>query len=230
MAFTEKDLESWRKNELGPNDTFSFSCKMCGNCCRKRREPILMTGSDIFRIAQASNHPVDQVIQSCMRTHIGDTSHLPVIVLREREDGSCALLRKGKCMVQQNKPAVCALFPLGRYFDTKEKRFHYFFNERSCAKGYDKGQVWTLQQWKDEFHLDETEDMASVWSRLMTGIAEITHKMPAEKITGDFFYVIFWALYLGYDTTLPYIPQVEHRMSEVRLIFEKNFHKKIRFS
>lgn len=230
MAFTEKDYKSWKKNELGPNDTFTFSCKMCGGCCRKREEPILMTGSDIFRIAQALEQPVVDVIQKYMATYIGESSHIPLIVLMERDDGSCKLLRKGHCMVQQNKPAVCALFPLGRYFDTSENQFHYFYNERSCKEGADNGKVWTLQQWKNEFHLDETENMSAAWSRLMTGIAEITHKMPKDKIKDDFFYALFWALYLEYDVSKPYIPQVEHRMTEVQELFAKEFHKRIKFS
>ena len=33
MGFSEKELEIWKKNELKPEDTFHFECKMCGNCC-----------------------------------------------------------------------------------------------------------------------------------------------------------------------------------------------------
>lgn len=40
MGFSETDLKVWKKNELKPEDTFNFECKMCGDCCRKRCEEI----------------------------------------------------------------------------------------------------------------------------------------------------------------------------------------------
>ena len=59
MAYTEKDLERFQKNEVKPGETFTFSCAMCGNCCRKRSEAILMTGADLFRAAQALGTSVE---------------------------------------------------------------------------------------------------------------------------------------------------------------------------
>ena len=34
------------QNTLGPNDTFRFTCKECGACCRNRTTPIMLTGLD----------------------------------------------------------------------------------------------------------------------------------------------------------------------------------------
>ena len=44
-------------HQLGMEDTFRFSCQMCGSCCRKRSEPIVVTGTDILYIAKALNIP-----------------------------------------------------------------------------------------------------------------------------------------------------------------------------
>ena len=47
MGYSEKDLERFRKNELASQDsTFCFECRMCGACCRKRSEPVVLTGPD----------------------------------------------------------------------------------------------------------------------------------------------------------------------------------------
>lgn len=51
MSYSEKDLETFQKNVLKPEDTFHFECEMCGRCCRNRQEPILITGADLYRIA-----------------------------------------------------------------------------------------------------------------------------------------------------------------------------------
>ena len=56
MAYTAEDVERMKANVLKPDDTFTFTCQMCGNCCRNRAEPILLTGPDIFRIVEVSWH------------------------------------------------------------------------------------------------------------------------------------------------------------------------------
>ena len=50
---SEEEMKYYLENILKPTDTFSFNCQMCGKCCRKREEPIAMTGLDIFRICKA---------------------------------------------------------------------------------------------------------------------------------------------------------------------------------
>lgn len=95
MSFSEKDIKTFQKNELKPEDTFHFECKMCGSCCRKRDEPILLTGADIYRIARALDTTMMNAIEDNTAGFIGGNSHLPVLVLRERMDGSCRLLRNG---------------------------------------------------------------------------------------------------------------------------------------
>ena len=195
MSFSEKDIKIFQKNELKPEDTFHFECKMCGSCCRKRDEPILLTGADIYRIARALDITMMNAIEDNAAGFIGENSHLPVLVLRERMDGSCRLLRKGRCSVHQDKPAVCALFPLGRFYDSRSNEFHYFMNPRTCQTGKSDGRTWALQEWLDEFKIEETEEMTQAWNRLITGLAMVTHKMNREKITGNLLEVLLSAMY-----------------------------------
>ena len=54
MSYAQENFEAFQKNELkSRSDTFRFDCKMCGECCRKRSEPILINGADKFRMARA---------------------------------------------------------------------------------------------------------------------------------------------------------------------------------
>lgn len=229
MAYTEKDFERFQRNELRKSDTFCFDCTMCGNCCRRRQEPILITGADIFRMAKALNTPVEDVVLKNTRGYIGDSSHCPVVVLTERLDGSCRLLRKGHCMVHQNKPTACALFPLGRYFDIRDNTYHYFLNDLSCNGGTRSGKEWTLQEWLDEFHIEESEEMSAAWHKLFYGICGVTLKMNKKEIRGMMLDVMLDALYFKYDFSLPYIEQVEAHMGKVQSIFRNEFHKDIKF-
>lgn len=229
MAFSEKELKTFMENELGPEDTFNFACKMCGDCCRNRSEPIMVTGADIYRIASALNMTTEKFITEYTDVYIGITSHTPVVVLKERMDGSCKLLRKGRCTVQKAKPAVCALFPLGRFYDSRDGKFHYFFNQKSCQPGSKDGKVWTLQEWLDNFSIRETEDMTKSWNRLVSGIAKITHRMKPDELKGGLLEVLLTAMYFGYNTDVPFIEQVEKHMSALKAFFKYRLHKTIVF-
>lgn len=174
MSYTENDLARFMVNELHPGDTFQFGCDMCGNCCRKRREPILMTGADIFRAARAIGASVEEILPKNFEGYVGDDSHVPLYVLAERLDGSCRFLRKGRCMIHQDKPAVCEIFPLGRIFNVQTGAFHYFVNTGRCHPGQPEGRTWTLEEWLDTFYVRETEAMTIAWHKLLNSLASVS--------------------------------------------------------
>lgn len=229
MSYSEKDLEIFRKNELKPENTFHFECEMCGRCCRNRREPILITGADLYRVARALDITMMNAMEDNTVGYIGENSHMPVLVLKERMDGSCRLLRKGHCMVHNDKPAVCALYPLGRIYDLRDDSFHYFVNPVTCQPNRKDGKAWMLQEWLDEFKISETEKMTQAWNRLIGGLIAVTQKMNQEQITGRFLDVLLSALYIDYDTSKPYIEQVERHMDMLPDVFKQEFHKTLTF-
>jgi len=51
--FNGQEIKKMIESTMRPTDTFKFSCKTCGNCCRNRKEPIMLVGYDVFKIAKA---------------------------------------------------------------------------------------------------------------------------------------------------------------------------------
>lgn len=229
MAYTEKDLKHFLSSELKPEDTFQFECKMCGSCCRNRKEPILITGADIYMIAKTLGISMGEVIAKNCSYYLGPSSHVPIIVLKERLDGSCSLLRNGKCMVQSGKPAVCALYPLGRWYDPTDGSFHYFMNGQSCQPVNGSGKTWTLQEWLDNFHIKESESLALAWNKMLMGLAKAMCKIKEKDISDELMQFLFTMLYFGYDTEKPYQDQVEERMPMVKRILKCEFDIKVDF-
>lgn len=218
-----------KEAELGLEDTFQFGCKMCGNCCRRRNSPVIVSGADIYRIAKAQHISMAQVIKANMRGYIGEHSHLPIMTLDERLDGSCRFLRHGRCIIQDYKPVACALYPLGRFYDSGEKKFHYYMNSAPCQAGNSDLKEWKLQEWIDKFSLKETEDMSRAWGNLITGIASVTAKMQEKQIPEKLLDILLGALYFEYDPQLSYVEQVKNHMEDLEIIFKKEFHKHITF-
>lgn len=116
MSFTEKDFLEFQKRELHPNDTFSFECSMCGDCCRNRQNPILLTGADTFGMSAELGISVEDMLLQNAEVYIGAGSHVPVFILKERLDGSCRLLRNGRCTVHRSKTGSVRIVPVGQVF------------------------------------------------------------------------------------------------------------------
>lgn len=229
MGYTEKDIERYESNILKPSDTFTFECKMCGSCCRKRSEPIILTGLDIFRVAQALDKPIGEVLEKHTEFVLGRDSHLPIFVLKERLDGSCSLLRKGKCMVQHKKPVVCALFPLGRMYDARNQQIQYFLQPNACGVGNANGRVWTLQEWLEEFDIANIEEDSMAWNKFATGVSMVTCKIPENKISNEMINAMISFMYHYFDIHKPYAPQAERNMVMLQKVFKEKFKLRVKY-
>ena len=227
MSYDANDVKTFRENELKtPDSTFCFECKMCGGCCRRRKTPIVLTGADLFRMARALGVSVEEALRKNTTYYLGDQSHVPLYTLTERDDGSCRLLRKGRCMVHSDKPAVCALFPLGRITDARDGSITYFFTRPNCP-GANSERIWTLKEWQDEFQLLDTEADANAWSALVVTVSRVTARMQERQITTDMIDDMKKALYTNYDTSKPYIEQAEENKREIEKIIVEKWHKKL---
>lgn len=70
MSYNTEEIKKMMANELKREDTFEFECK--------------------------SSY---EVLLEYTNADIGKTSHVPVVLLRQRLDGSCRLMTKGKCSI-----------------------------------------------------------------------------------------------------------------------------------
>ena len=224
MSYTIEDAERMMKNKLSDHDTFQFQCKMCGQCCRNRTEPIVLTGADIFRIAVSLKASMEAVIPKYTHWCIGENSHIPVLLLKERPDGSCRFMSRGRCSIQDCKPAVCAMFPLGRYYNVRKKEYHYFLNPNTCSKGCKGGRIWTLDEWLKEYHIEKNDQMGFAWNKMVVAATNITSKLDKSKIEGNLLSVLFDALYLNYKTDEPYVEQTQRNTKLLLDSFRDKFH------
>lgn len=231
MSYTKKDFERFRSNELKKTDTFRFECQMCGRCCRSKSEPIIVTGFDVFRFSKALNMPLRDSLRLNCEMYLGDSSHVPVFVLSERMDGSCRLMRKGKCMVQEDKPTVCAIFPLGRFYNGETEQYHYFMNEGNRCPGTKADYEWKLSDWLENFRIEESIECTAAWHKLLFGISNVTARWDKRRVekNAELVGIMVGLLYTNYQYDLPFVPQVEANMEIAKLYFEVKFGKKLEF-
>jgi hypothetical protein len=206
--------------KLGKDDTFTFGCNRCGKCCRER-EDILLTPLDLFKIARHLRKPIQDVMQEYCESYEGHSSKIPVVRIRPREyRRTCPFAKKEGCLIHPVKPAVCALFPLGRMTDADTKGFTYFLQPVTCGN---KRQTQTVRQWLDGFSILEEEGFSKQWHRTFMGISDILrgvyeqHTFNHDRII----LTLLLRLYVLYDLEKDFLPQFERNGAEALRIVKK---------
>ena len=233
---------------LKPEDKFVFQCQMCGNCCRNRSESILLSGTDTFRIAKQLEMSVPEAIDKYTTFGIGKDSKLPLLYLRERPDGSCSLLRKGKCTVQSEKPAVCAIYPRGRMVIDKDQHYSYFTQPNYCPGdvGHTRGvalshipadeaqrilndpklksATHSLEEWLSMFHIRPREKEHLAWNKLAMTCSDFIRKAiertePVEERAIEVLQAMYFhALYTDFRTDTAFLPQLQKNLAGVEAL------------
>lgn len=212
MNDREKMIEELIQKPLRADDKFNFRCDQCGNCC-KNRVDILLSPFDLCRMAQALENSIPDVLVKYVDIYIGDTSKVPLVSLKMREDnGKCPFLdENNRCGIHANKPVVCALFPLGRCASRGEENTDIFYILQPTDCG-DKTESHTPREWLGKFDLEESEQWFSIWQDIVMEISEHTKvlfpKMPGISGIGLQSYIA-QILYTNYDLDKPIIPQVK---------------------
>ena len=110
------------------NGSFNFKCNQCGNCCKDK---IPFTFYDIYKLAIHFKISIkDFLIKYSGEIDISES--VPLIYIKKNENGYCIFADDKKCMIHDNKPTTCLLYPLGRVA-TKGKT-EYILVDVDCLK------------------------------------------------------------------------------------------------
>jgi len=229
---TAEIFEMYKKNALGLDDTFQFKCRECGKCC-KNREDILLTTRDLYNIARELGRMPGEIIERYCEGYIGGTSRMPIIrLLPGGPDKVCPLLRNRKCIVHKAKPAVCALFPLGRaveYDNDKGNQKilenikpHYFVQPATCGT---KDRTQTVREWLEKFGFPVEDEFYAPWNTTISlvseGIRKIEEKASMPEVKKILWEATFHLLYINYDIKEELMPQFHENTAELKDIFNE---------
>ena len=107
-------LEGLDAERIGLDESFSFHCTQCGKCCQNRSD-ILLNPLDLYQAAKAMNISILKFVNDFCEAFPGENSLFPIIRLLPRgESKTCPMLKDNKCIIHHAKPAVCAMYPIGR--------------------------------------------------------------------------------------------------------------------
>ena len=217
-------IQSFENNQIGLEEEFEFSCDQCGKCC-KNQEDLMMSPCDIYRMAKSLDITMEEWIDLYGRIHVGTDSRLPIVRIKLiGEENRCPFLKKNLCSIQDSKPDVCAIFPLGRgrKFERDSKgsllpsEVLYCHSGCDCGKG---GKKYKVREWLDQFGLRDREESFLAWNQF---IAETTPKMQAveKNAAEDYEFrivlnMVIRLLYVDYDTEKDFMQQFQKNMKKL---------------
>ena len=217
-----RDLESMT---IGLDDTFKFHCDQCGKCCT-HREDIILSPMDIFKMAkELKMTPVEFYHEYCV-FNIGEHTRMPIVRLAsEGKDTHCVLLKNHRCSVHKVKPAVCAMFPLGRYMSFEKDDYNaesidnskvkYLLQPPECG---DESETHTVREWLSGFDIKLEDEAFVQWqkaiSRFSNKFKELEKKQDMLSMM-EIWFVVRVSLYLQYDTSKDFLPQFNYNVENL---------------
>lgn len=231
MKKNDYQMKSFDQNYVAKDSTFRFRCTQCGECCRnvKREDKVILSTVDIYRAAKFLDIEVQEVLGKYCDMLPGGESMLPLIILKERLDGSCSFLKKGKCVIHEAKPIACALQPLGRLFMlndvTGEQEFRYYLKEFSC--GAERDEAVKVQEWLDRFHIEEYDECIKLYKRLGSVCSRLMHEAETMEEKQEMFQTAFFLMYAKYDKNEPLQPQIAQNLAFIQSLHPKSSFKNL---
>ena len=198
-------IQYYMDHRLNMDDTFRFECKMCGQCCTRRDEAIILSGVDIYYASKELGITINEFMKKYIHAHIGSRSRVPVITLKENSDGKCSLMADNKCSVHNNKPTVCAIYPLGRMQDNDE---HIYFIQPMDCPGIFTTKEQTLKEWLDRFDIEKKSEESKLWYKTQVKITKFLIENDITLNLGDDLLRFIELVMYAFDTSLPLMEQL----------------------
>ena len=168
-----------------------------------------------------------------LRRTIGIRESCPIVRLKPR--GSikrCPLLKDHKCSIHSAKPAVCALYPLGRAMSFEKGSYNhdgvaggeiqYFISPFNCG---DKSETHTVREWLTDFNLPVEDRYFLSWHAFISEVCLFIRKIEgkvSDKLLDTIWTTIYQLIYLCYDTGEDFMTQFERNKTALLEIIQKS--------
>lgn len=207
---------------IGPDEPFQFHCTQCGKCC-VNREDILLNPKDLFRISQYLGLTPQETVSKYCEVYIGSSSRLPIVRLKPQGSRKrCPFLKDQKCSVHPVKPAVCAMFPIGRCVrwqkgqEVKEDiQIEYILNDPGCG---DRSETHTVREWLGSFGIPVDDLSFRRWQKAVITIGTEIQKMESafpQNMIDILWNIVYIEFYLRYDTNQDFDEQFIRNSAKV---------------
>ena len=149
------------------NDMVKLGCNGCSghaSCCRFAEDTITLDPYDMYRLSTGEGLSFE-LLYSRELIALSPVNGLLLPHLNfSKETGSCPFLEPdGLCRIHGNRPGLCRLFPLARYFE--DNTLHYILQVHECPNPVTP--KVKIKNWLGIPNLDRYEAFLAEWHELV---------------------------------------------------------------
>jgi hypothetical protein len=130
---------------------------------------------------------------------------------------SCAFLNgEGRCSIHVDRPGICRIFPLGRYYENHG--FQYFLQVNEC--GNNTNTKVKVSKWIDIPDIKKNEQFLISWHYFLNDAESMVKNAQDEKLIKNINMYILNCFYVKkFDTEVDFYLQFDKRLREARETF-----------
>ena len=197
----------------GPNDMVradTGDCRGCSRCCHGMCDTILLEPLDVYHLEQVTGLSFDMLLEKHLRLRIADGLILPHLADTGEDAGCIFLNAEGRCSIHAARPALCRLYPLGRFY--QEEDFVYILQVHECDHPRSKIKV---RRWLQIPELPRYEEFVRKWHAFLRTAGKMAQedesiRKPVCMAVLKHFYRRDW------DLSGDFYPQFEKALCDAR--------------
>ncbi len=94
-------------------------CHGCSVCCHGMGSSVILDPLDVYRLTVGLGYTFDGLLDGCIELNVVDGVILPNLKMSGETEACSFLDAQGRCSIHAQRPGICRLFPLGRYYFEK---------------------------------------------------------------------------------------------------------------
>ena len=156
---------------------FRFACHKAlpcfTRCCANLN--LVLTPYDVLRLKNRLKLSSEIFLDRYTTSFVDEKYGVPVVKLKMNDDKTrqCPFVRPEGCVVYEDRPGACRLYPLGRaaskiHEGHQAGEYYFMVNESHCL-GLNEEQEWTVQEWLMNQGLDEYNTMNDFFMDITAG-------------------------------------------------------------
>jgi hypothetical protein len=136
---------------------------------------LVLTPYDVLRLKNRLNLSSEVFLERYAVSYVDEKYGVPVVKLKMNKDETrrCPFVNPEGCVVYEDRPGACRLYPLGRaaskiYEGCRAEEYYFMVKESHCL-GLNEKQKWTVQEWLKDQGLDQYNIMNDFFMDITAG-------------------------------------------------------------
>lgn len=170
-------------------------CKGCSSCCSGMGNSVILDPLDIFRLTAELELTFEELMTDKIELNVVDGIILPNLKMSTGTETCAFLDKQGRCSIHAQRPGICRLFPLGRYYEASSsgvsgndpvgdntviRTFRYFLQVHECPMP-NKTKV-KVARWIDTPNLNRYEQFVNDWHYFLEDVGERISQENDEEV------------------------------------------------